>query len=112
MFKILNILKGDKKIEILVDTRKYLSMSLLLLVILVTGIIFVDNYHLDNTVLYYLSTKNLVKFVLEFMLGMLIFRRIGLNELKIMKRIRHFSISFNDGIILLVFFILILIYTF
>ncbi|MEA3423076.1 MAG: proton-conducting transporter membrane subunit [Bacillota bacterium] len=112
MFKILNILKGNEKIEISIDRRKYLSMSLLILVILTTGIIFVDNYHLENTVLYYLSAKNLVKFAIEFALGMLIFRKIAFNELKIMKKIRHFSISFNDGIILLVFFILILIYAF
>ncbi|MBN2258923.1 MAG: hypothetical protein JW702_00100 [Clostridiales bacterium] len=112
MMKILSILKGtdDRKFE--VNKRKYFSLGILVSVIFIMGIAYIDFDASIFSGLQYLKVKNLLKFMTEFAIGMFLFMKYGRNELKIMNKLRHFTVPFYDGVILLVSFILILIYIF
>jgi hypothetical protein len=49
---------------------------------------------------------NLVKTSFEVLLGITWFFAFGIHEKALMKKMRHFSLSFDNGIVLLVFFVL------
>ncbi len=112
MLKILSILPGKQKMDVHTSFQKYASMTMLVGLIFFTGLFMTDIIQGSHTIFYYFKTKTVIKMSSEFLLGAMIYRKIAKNELHIMKSMRHFSIDFPDGIILLSFYVVILTLTF
>ena len=112
MLKILSILPGKRRFQFNISKRKYFSMILTAAIILITGVVFTDSYSGSAPIMSYFELKTILKMLGELSLGYIIYKKLAKNELVIMKKIRHFSIAFPDGIILLTFFIFIVLVTF
>jgi multicomponent Na+:H+ antiporter subunit D len=112
MLKIMSIIPGKKRLNMVQNKGKYFSMILMGMIIIMTGVFFTN--YLDNEIgiMSYLSMQSLLKFAMEVLIGYIIFRTFSKKDVYLIRKIRHFSVNFPDGIILLMGFVLILIFTF
>ncbi len=106
MFKILQILGSHQPVKVDVKTSKYVAMGFLSLAIFFLGTLFPDYQSMTRDLWYYFKPMNLVKTSFEVLLGITWFFAFGIHEKALMKKMRHFSLSFDNGIVLLVFFVL------
>lgn len=108
MAKILGILPGETPHSFEMNKRKALSMGLLAAFIIFTGVAMTDPVQGSHALTYYLKVKNLIKWVVEFGLGAGLYLYFKRNEWPLMKHLRHFSIDFPDGVIMLTFYLYLL----
>lgn len=108
MTKILSILPGQDARKVWMGRRKAAAMMVLGGLILIGGMIFTDPVTGSHTLGTALKAKNLMKWMAEFGLGFLVYIRLTHKEPKFLRRMRHFSIDFPDGVMLLTFYISIL----
>lgn len=112
MLKILSILPGNKHRVVRASRQKYTAMIILVAMIFIGGLIMTDIVKGSHSPLYYYKLKTVVKMSVEFALGAIIYKKFARKEFGLMKAIRHFSIDFPDGIILLTFYVTVLTFVF
>ncbi|MBS4538351.1 hypothetical protein GOQ27_07735 [Clostridium sp. D2Q-11] len=111
--KFSQIFFGESIVNTIRDIGNTLALGILALVSMALGIymkgILEVSAGIDLSYIYIFSIKSLIEYLLSILIGYIIYKKIVEKDINIMKRIRHFNLSFEIANIMLVAFIFIMI---